>query len=161
MRNSAAFFESWLYHVYMEIHLAFSDLFHDSLYLWQTSQSRRLRLAKWSKTWAFPNSVGNKQELPSLLWQRCIWIISYDSLLVLNLKQRMPLKRNRLILIRLIKSKIIWQSFGNNVSELFWKNNGQSINLILKSGFHNFRTLCKGYKPKTVHSVRERTDRGP
>ena len=21
--------------------------------------------------------------------------------------------------------------------------------------------LCKGYKPKTVHSVRERTDRGP
>ena len=22
-------------------------------------------------------------------------------------------------------------------------------------------TVCKGYKPKTVHSVRERTDRGP
>ena len=21
--------------------------------------------------------------------------------------------------------------------------------------------ICKGYKPKTVHSVRERTDRGP
>ena len=21
--------------------------------------------------------------------------------------------------------------------------------------------VCKGYKPKTVHSVRERTDRGP
>ena len=31
------------------------------------------------------------------------------------------------------------------------------------SNFHVLQKICfrKGYKPKTVHSVRERTDRGP
>ena len=31
---------------------------------------------------------------------------------------------------------------------------------ILSPVWYN-ESICKGYKPKTVHSVRERTDRGP
>ena len=53
-----------------------------------------------------------------------------------------------------------WNCFSFQIELDTWNShdnenqNSLQINLLL---IH----VCKGYKPKTVHSVRERTDRGP
>ena len=59
-----------------------------------------------------------------------------------------------------IQSERIWNCFSFQIELDTWNShdnenqNSLQIKLLL---IH----VCKGYKPKTVHSVRERTDRGP